>query len=75
MREGLQGELVDDGVSIARVVVINVYSSGGVRARIEGPISGTISRRTVVEIEVPVMGNRVREWPQERDTNPAPEED
>ena len=53
LRPGLRGVLVDGGKKLADVVIVNVYPDGS-RARIEGVLAGTISPRTVAEIQVPL---------------------
>jgi hypothetical protein len=53
IRPGHRGRLVDGGESIAEIVVIAVYPDGS-RARIERELSGTVTARTVAEIQVPV---------------------
>lgn len=52
-RPGMRGVLVDGGKKLAQVVIVNVYPDGS-RARVEGVLSGSISPRTVAEIQVPL---------------------
>jgi hypothetical protein len=54
VRAGMRGKLVDAGKTIGQIVIQNVYADGS-RARVEGPLAGTISPHTVAEIEVPVV--------------------
>lgn len=54
LRRGLRGQLVENGRTIAHVEVIEVYDDGGVRARIDGILTGTITPATRVEIAVPI---------------------
>jgi len=53
LRPGLRGVLVDGGKKLATVVIVNVYPDGS-RARVEGVLAGSISPRTVAEIQVPL---------------------
>ena len=53
VRVGMRGKLVDGGKTLGSIVIQNVYPDGS-RARVEGPLAGTISPHTVAEIEVPV---------------------
>jgi hypothetical protein len=53
VRSGQSGKLIDDGRVIGEIVVTEVYNDGS-RARIEpGGLSGSVTPRTVVEIQVP----------------------
>jgi len=63
LRRGLRGHLVEDGQTIGEVEVIDVYSDGGVRARIDGVLTGTVTSSTRVEIAVPVTEG---DWPLKR---------
>ncbi len=53
LRAGMRGKLVDAGKTVGAIVIQDVYPDGS-RARVEGPLSGAISPRTVAEIEVPL---------------------
>lgn len=51
LRPGQRGRLVENGRTLAQIVVTEVFEEGA-RARIEGALSGTITPDTVAEIEV-----------------------
>lgn len=49
---GLRGRLIDGGRVIGRFTVVEVYAAGS-RVRIDGGLSGSVSSRTVVEVDIP----------------------
>jgi hypothetical protein len=51
-RPGLRGRLVDGGRTLGTFEIIEVYS-GGSRVKIEGRLSGPLSGRTAVQVDVP----------------------
>jgi hypothetical protein len=52
IRSGQSGKLIDDGRVIGEIVVTEVYNDGS-RARIEAGLSGSVTPRTVAEVQVP----------------------
>jgi hypothetical protein len=52
LRAGMRGKLVDGGKSLGSIVIQDVYPDGS-RARIDGVLAGSITPRTVAEIQVP----------------------
>lgn len=64
LRAGMRGKLVDGGKSLGAIVIQDVYPDGS-RARVEGPLAGAISPRTVAEIEVPIAPAAGAESPAE----------
>jgi hypothetical protein len=53
MKRGLRGRLIEKGLPIAEIVIVDVYPEGS-RARIEKRLGGEITVRTIAEIEVPL---------------------
>jgi hypothetical protein len=53
MRPGLRGRLIEKGLPIGEIVIVDVYPEGS-RARIETELRGAISAETIAEIQIPV---------------------
>lgn len=52
LRPGLRGRLLEGGGVIGRFTIVEVYGAGS-RVRVDGGLSGSVSSRTVVEVDVP----------------------
>lgn len=53
LRVGLRGKLIQDGRSIGRIRIVEVFPQGS-RAAVEGVLTGPVTPETVAEIELPL---------------------